>query len=110
MKTSTEYPRLVDLSVRGFVAAVGSAEEPLPAGGSVAALTGASSNSRSWTRSTTTRPPFVSSWQPNTAVMRATQHVPRWRRFRCASLAPASTWRSWCKPSSHTFRARRTWM
>jgi methenyltetrahydrofolate cyclohydrolase len=35
--------RLVDLSVADFVAAVGSAHEPVPAGGSVAALTGASS-------------------------------------------------------------------
>jgi formiminotetrahydrofolate cyclodeaminase len=35
--------RLVDLSVREFVAAVASTEHPVPAGGSVAALTAASS-------------------------------------------------------------------
>ena len=34
---------LIDLTVRDFVAAVASADEPVPAGGSVAALTGASS-------------------------------------------------------------------
>jgi formiminotetrahydrofolate cyclodeaminase len=36
-------PKLVELSVGDFVAAVASAEQPVPAGGSVAALTGASS-------------------------------------------------------------------
>jgi methenyltetrahydrofolate cyclohydrolase len=36
-------PPLVDLSVRDFVSAVASADEPVPAGGSVAALTGAAS-------------------------------------------------------------------
>ena len=35
--------RLIDLSVRDFVDAVASAERPVPAGGSVAALSGASS-------------------------------------------------------------------
>ncbi|MBV9134438.1 MAG: cyclodeaminase/cyclohydrolase family protein [Chloroflexi bacterium] len=36
-------PELVELSVRDFVAAVASADQPVPAGGSVAALTGAAS-------------------------------------------------------------------
>lgn len=36
-------PQLVELSVRDFVAAVASADEPVPAGGSVAAVTGAAS-------------------------------------------------------------------
>jgi methenyltetrahydrofolate cyclohydrolase len=36
-------PPLVELSVRDFVGAVASADEPVPAGGSVAALTGAAS-------------------------------------------------------------------